>query len=81
MNAIPGDTGYIIIKKIIKRKELKSGKRNKLKQKEYMKRITKMYLCLLAFCITDNQCTNTKQYDCEVIPFKTIDGKLSWKPL
>lgn len=30
MNAIPGDTGYIIIKKIIKRKELKSGKRNKL---------------------------------------------------
>ena len=42
-----------------------------------MKRIiTKMYLCLLAFCITGGISAQTQNSMTEVIPFKTIDGKI-----
>lgn len=42
-----------------------------------MKRIiTKMYLCLLAFCIAGGISAQTQNSMTEVIPFKTIDGKI-----
>ena len=42
-----------------------------------MKRIiTKMYLCLLAFCITGGISAQTQNSMTEVIPFETIDGKI-----
>ena len=48
------------------------------KQKKDMKRIiTKMYLCLLAFCIAGGISAQTQNSMTEVIPFKTIDGKWS----
>ena len=47
------------------------------KQKKDMKRIiTKMYLCLLAFCIAGGISAQTQNSMTEVIPFKTIDGKI-----
>ena len=42
-----------------------------------MKRIiTTMYLCLLAFCIAGGISAQTQNSMTEVIPFKTIDGKI-----
>ena len=35
-----------------------------------------MYLCLLAFCITGGISAQTQNSMTEVIPFKTIDGKI-----
>ena len=39
-----------------------------------------MYLCLLAFCIAGGISAQTQNSMTEVIPFKTIDGKIIVKP-
>lgn len=82
MNAIPGDTGYIIIKKDNQERKIEIKKeRQTLKQYEFEKYDNKNTYMFDCFCFISGIKAQTQNSMTEIIPFKTIDGKIIIKPI